>query len=396
VRSPTRSRAPDAGTRPAAIGPGPRAPGPGRSPSLPARERPDRSGGDALSGAAQADPPGTTADFRLRDGERLIRFAAGASAEAVELIEAQGLGGYALLSTARALEQGAPTGLVEAAAVVVQVPPGPVPDASAAVRGEVGGRSLVALGGGRVIDAGKAIAAADGLRVAAIPTTLAGSAFTPFHRLPAGVEGVSMLRPVLAVCDPQLMASAALPGLAATAMNALAHAVEALYAPGANPIAEGAALRSAALFARGLPADPPVRADIALAAVLAGWAVGTTGLAVHHALCQTIVRVAGTPHAATNAVMLPHSVAFMADRAPREIGRLAQALGAPGPDPAAASGPVAVLAAHAGPRTLRELGVERHGLDAVVASALAHPGLPATPGGVSSAELRALLARASA
>ena len=45
--------------------------------------------------------------------------------------------------------------------------------------------------------------------------------------------------------------------------------------------------------------------------MLAGWAVGTAGLALHHALCQTLVRELGTPHAETNAVMLPRSVAFM-------------------------------------------------------------------------------------
>lgn len=308
------------------------------------------------------------------------------------MIEDQGLAGYALLSTERALGEGAPPGLAEAAAAILQVPSGPVADAAGAVRGGVGKRPLVALGGGRVIDAAKAIAAADGLEVGAIPTTLAGSAYTPFHRLPAGVEGAAMVRPVLAVCDPALMASATLPGLAATAMNALAHAVEALYAPGANPVAEGAALRSAALFARGLPADPPDRAELALAAVLAGWAVGTTGLAVHHALCQTIVRVAGTPHAATNAVMLPHSVAFMAERAPREIAALGDALGADGVDGAADA--VARLAGRSLVSSLAQLGLEEQRSAEVVSVALHHPGVAATPGGLTADDLRALVAAA--
>ena len=42
-----------------------------------------------------------------------------------------------------------------------------------------------------MIDAAKAIAGADGLRVAAIPTTLSGAEMTPFHRMPAGVEEFS-------------------------------------------------------------------------------------------------------------------------------------------------------------------------------------------------------------
>ena len=333
------------------------------------------------------------AGFTFRDGERLIRFGEGALAEATELIAGEGIGGYALLSTERALGS-APPELEEGAEVVLHVPHGPVPDAAAAVREAVAGRPMVALGGGRVVDAAKAIAGADGLRCAAIPTTLAGSSYTPFHRMPAGVEDFTFVRPALAVCDPALMASAPLPALAATAMNALAHAVESLYAPGANPFAEGAALRSAALFARGLPADPPVAQDVALAGVLAGWAVGSTGLAVHHALCQTIVREVRTPHAQTNAVMLPHSVAFMAERAPGAMAALAAALGGSGDDPAEAEARVAELAALAGPRTLAELGVGEHQIPAIAAAAAAHRGIGGTPGGVNEHDLLGLLARA--
>ncbi len=331
------------------------------------------------------------AGFSFRDGERLIRFGPGALAEASSLIAARDLGGHALLTTERALGS-VPPSLEQCAEVVLHVSHGPVPEAAAAVREAVAGRAIVALGGGRVVDAAKAIAGADGLRCAAVPTTLAGSPFTPFHRMPAGVENPTFVRPELVVCDPALMASAPMPALAATAMNALAHAVEALYAPGANPVAEGAALRAASLFARGLSADPPVAEDVALAAVLAGWAVGTTGLAVHHALCQTIVREAGTPHAQTNAVMLPHTVAFMADRAPRAVARLAGALGARGDNSAVAR--VAELAALAGPRTLADLGIEEDRIPAIASATAAHPGSAATPGRVTEEEILLLLARA--
>jgi alcohol dehydrogenase class IV len=331
--------------------------------------------------------------FRFRDGERLIAFGDDVLRDAPELITAQGLDGYALLTTERALSS-APPELSEGAAEVLHVPAGPVPECAAVVRDGVAGRPLVALGGGRVVDAAKAIAAADKLKAGAIPTTLAGSSFTPFHRMPAGVEGYGLVRPVLAVCDPALMASAPLPDLAATAMNALAHATEALYAPGANPVSDGAALRAAALFARALPADPPDAHDLALAGLLAGWAVGTAGLALHHALCQTLVRVLGTPHAQTNAVMLPRSVAFMSRRAPEPIARLAAALGAEDGDPSAAADRVAALAALAGATTLGELGVSEGDLDAVVEAALEHRGVQATPGGASERDLRGLLVAA--
>lgn len=333
-------------------------------------------------------------DFTFRDGERVIRFGRRALADAPGLIAGQGLDGYVLLSTERALAD-APVEIVEAASEIRHVPGGPVPVAAASVRDGVGGRALVALGGGRVVDAAKAIAAADGLAVAAVPTTLAGSSFTPFHRMPAGVEGYGSTRPVLAVCDPGLMGTGPMPGLAATAMNALAHATEALYAPGANPVSEAAALRAAELFAGGLRTEPPGPEALSLAGLLAGWAVGTAGLAVHHALCQTIVRVTGTPHALTNAVMLPHTVAFMAGRAPEALGALARALGDEQGRADRAASLVGDLAALAGARRLSELGFDRGDTSSVVAAAQQHPGVGFTPGGVNKEELRQMLADAS-
>src|SRR5205085_11135009 len=150
-----------------------------------------------------------------------------------------GFESYALLTTPRATAQ-APA-LAEAAAAVLDVPGGPVPDAAAAVRQGVGGRPVVALGGGRVIDAAKGIAAADGLTCAAVPTTLSGSPMTRLHRMPAGVDTWSFARPSLVIAEPGLMASQPADGRAASAMNALAHATEALYGPVANPVSEMAA-----------------------------------------------------------------------------------------------------------------------------------------------------------
>ena len=107
----------------------------------------------------------TTDGFRFRDGERLIAFGEGVLDQAPELISAQGLDGYALLTTERA-QRAAPAALLEGAGVVLHVAPGPVPECAAAVRDRVEGRPVVTFGGGRVVDAGKAVAAADGLRTA--------------------------------------------------------------------------------------------------------------------------------------------------------------------------------------------------------------------------------------
>ena len=276
------------------------------------------------------------ADFTWRDGERLIRFGAGVVGEAPELLERSGFDAYVLLTTDRA--RSSVPELTERAATVVHVPAGRVDEISAALLPELDGRigGLVAVGGGRVIDTAKAAAGAMGRHCAALPTTLSGAELTPFHRLPAGVEGARLVRPALVVADPQLMASAPLTALAASAMNALAHAMEALYTPLANPITDMAALRAAALLAEGVTVDPPDREALALGALLAGYAVGSTGLAVHHALCQTIARTTGAPHAETNAVMLPHTARLMATRALGPMSELARALGDGAGDPEAA------------------------------------------------------------
>jgi len=246
---------------------------------------------------------------------------------------------------------------------------------------------VVALGGGRVIDSAKAVGAADSLPVAAVPTTLSGAELTGFHRLPEGVDGVRLVRPSLVIADPALMASAPMPLLAASAMNALAHAVEALYTPLANPVASMAALRGASLLASGLhgEGDPSQgqREDLALGALLAGYASGQTGYAVHHVVCQTIVRVGGTTHAETNATMLPHTLRLMRGRAPDEIARVEDALG--GQDVAAQ------LASRAGVSGLRALGFDPARVDDVVAAVMPRPELANTPDPPGEAEMRELV-----
>jgi maleylacetate reductase len=318
--------------------------------------------------------------FTWADGERLIRFGDGALADAPGLLATRGFDGYSLLTTERA-ESSAPD-LVAGAARVAHVQSGPVPEAAAAVREDVQGAPLVALGGGRVIDAAKAIGGADELPVAAVPTTLSGAPMTRFHRMPAGVEEFKLLRPALVVAEPELMASQPMPDLAASAMNALAHAVESLYAPMRSPVTSMAALRAVELFQSGLGAEEPRRDDLALASILGGYAVGCAGFAVHHAVCQTTVRLLGTPHAQTNAVVLPHSAAFVAQR---DSGALQ------GVEPAS----LARLAARAGVTNLAALGVSEDRLDEIVEAVLRHPAIGNTPGGTPTApELRGLLAQA--
>jgi alcohol dehydrogenase class IV len=320
--------------------------------------------------------------------------------EATSLLASRGFDGYALLTTERA-EPSAPD-LVRDADVVLRVPSGPVPDAAATVRSGVGRRGVVAFGGGRVVDVAKAVASVDSLMCAAIPTTLAGSPMTPFHRMPKGAEGGSLVRPSLVVWDPALHSTLAHGQLVATALNALAHAFESLYGPLANPIAELAALRTAELLGRELLREEPDRKAVALGALLGGYAVGSTGFAVHHAICQTTVRSAGLPHAETNALVLPHSAAFMADRAPAEVGRFAAALGEPtaedvsvatsGGGPAAASARIARLTAETGVTGLAEIGLDPAAIPDIATAVMGHLAIGNTPGGSpSEADVTAIL-----
>jgi maleylacetate reductase len=103
------------------------------------------------------------------------------------------------------------------------------------------------------------------------------------------------------------------------------------------------------------------------------------------------VRTAGSPHAQTNAVMLPHFAGMMAGRVPGVMGEFARALGDPGGDPDAAAGRVAKLSARSGHTRLATLGVEEQHLQPVAAAVMQHPALANTPDPPDEDELLALL-----
>ena len=236
--------------------------------------------------------------------------------------------------------------------------------------------------------AAKAIAQVDGVPVAAVPTTLAGSPLTrsgrPLH-LAAHGERVP---PRLAIIDPDLLATAPPALLAATTLNSLAHAAESLYHPRATPLTHAVGMRGAGLLAGG--SERSDLDDLALGGALAAWSLDLTGLLVHHAVCQSIVRTAGTPHALTNATMLPRTLALVEQRAPGALRLLATALGAP--DAIGALERIRRLGARAGASGLAALGVTLAHVDAIADAAAGRSELAAMPGGAPSvAELRALV-----
>ena len=345
--------------------------------------------------------------FSWRDDDRLVCFGRGTAVELTGLLQAEGLVPFVALAGRSGSDALARlTGASGVAHSVLRVPPGPVPDAASAVVSEIERRStagppaLVALGGGRVIDVAKALAAAHGLDVAAVPTTLSGAEMSAGHRALTDGRGGTPLRPRLVVNDPSLSASLPLPGLAATAMNALGHAVEAFYGPRADGASTTAARRAAGLIATGLgrvataPATPQGRDELALGGLLAGYAIGRAGLGPHHVVCQTVVRMSGASHAQVNAVLLPHTTRFMLAREPHRLRPLVATL-VGRDDPEAAVGVISELAALSGAARLGQLGVADAELPAVARAALERPELRRLTPPVTAADVLAVLEAAA-
>jgi alcohol dehydrogenase class IV len=314
--------------------------------------------------------------FVWRDGERTIRFGEGAAEHAWT--------GADVLTTVRA-EPDIPLSILEGARIH-HVPSGQVPDAAAALIDRVGDGRMVAWGGGRVIDTAKALAAARGGEVCAVPTTLSGAEMSRGHRPAPGYEGRPNHRPVLVLAEPALMAGQPPEARRASAMNALAHAAEALYGPGRNPVASLASARAATLLARGVEAGD--QDDLSLGALLAGYALGSAGFSLHHVLCQTVVRTCGTSHSVTNAAVLPWALDAMAGREPAAIGELAAALGV---DSDGVSERVLSLA---GAARLGGEGVDEADLPRVADAALERAELDALSPPLDRDELVAILRRA--
>ena len=326
-------------------------------------------------------------EFLWRDGERTIVFRAGALARSPQLLAEHGWDRFELVTSERALAA-APPELGEMATAAHTMPAGPVDAVAAELVDRVAEPSLVALGGGRVIDVAKGVAAVRGGRVAALPTTLSGAPITGFHRLPAGYEAPRLVRPELVLADPDAMASQPEDEMRASAMNALAHGAESLYVPLANPLATMAALRGAALIAGALDRPPGDRdrAALALGAILCAYAVGSTLFALHHVVCQTLVRTLGVPHAPTNAAMLPRTMEAMRERAPERIAALAEALGA---DAAQVGERIEELGG--GRRRLSDLGADASRLEEAVDAIMARGELQMTPNPPDRDEIRALI-----
>jgi len=255
--------------------------------------------------------------------------------------------------------------------------------------------ALVAVGGGSAIGLAKAVALERRLLIVAVPTTYAGSEMTSIWGVTD--EGVKRtgrnpsIAPRLVVYDPNLTLSLPAAVSAASGMNAIAHAVEAMYAAGAGPIATAAAEDGLRSLARALPhvVDSPDDLDVRTLALrgahAAGVALQLATMGLHHKVCHVLGGTFGLPHAETHAAVLPHVVAFNAPAAPEAMARVAAALGAED----AAEGLRSLNRTLGLSMSLASLGFRRS--DVARASDLVVSGAYVNPRPVTADDVRALL-----
>ncbi|GLO69970.1 maleylacetate reductase [Phaeobacter inhibens] len=200
-----------------------------------------------------------------------------------------------------------------------------------------GADCVIALGGGSTIGLGKAIAYRNDAPQVVIATTYAGSEVTPIlgqteNGLKTTVRDAKIL-PEVVIYDPELTVGLPVAMSVTSGLNAMAHAVEAVYAENRNPVTTLMAVEGVRALRDALPgivADPSnvdARSEALYGAWLCGTVLGTVGMALHHKICHTLGGTFDLPHAETHAIMLPHSAAYNAPAVAHEMQPLADLFG---------------------------------------------------------------------
>jgi alcohol dehydrogenase class IV len=244
---------------------------------------------------------------------------------------------------------------------------------------ELGADCTIALGGGSTTGLGKAIALRTDAPQLVIPTTYAGSEMTPIlgeteHGAKKTIRNPKVL-PETVIYDVDLTMSLPVSLSAASGMNAIAHAVEALYAQDANPIVSLMACEGIEALAKALPKivektdDRDARWRALYGAWLSGVCLGAVGMGLHHKLCHTLGGAFDLPHAETHTIVLPHAVAYNARATQPAMSRIAAALGAK----EAATGLYDLAGRIGAKRALRDIGMPESGIGRAAEMALANP-----------------------
>ncbi len=256
---------------------------------------------------------------------------------------------------------------------------------------------LVALGGGSTIGLGKAIAYRNDAAQIAVPTTYAGSEVTPIlGQTEDGIKTTvrhARILPEVVIYDPELTIDLPTDMSVTSGLNAMAHAIEAVYAPERNPVValmalEGVrALRDALPIIVADPQDRKARSQALYGSWLCGTLLGMMGMSLHHKLCHTLGGSFNLPHAPTHAIVLPHSVSYNAEAAAAELKPLADLFG----------GNLGVglhdfAKALGAPLALKDLGLAQEQLDRAADQATQNPYW--NPRALERDGIRALLQRA--
>jgi maleylacetate reductase len=267
----------------------------------------------------------------------------------------------------------------------------PVDVVAAATAAAATSDGLVAVGGGSAIDTGKAVSAESGKPLVSVPTTYSGAEWTGYfgmrdeaRRTKTGGSGANI---VAVVYEPALTFDLPVAETVGTALNALAHCAEALYAGPCEDATAGAALISHALsevVANGRDLD--ARTRLLEGAMHAGMALAERGLFLAHAMAQALGGRYGAPHGALNALCLAPALRFNEPVVPAAIAALAAAL-----DTDDAPTRVEELARLGGLERLRDLGIPEDDLDEVAVQVAQRPGARSNPRPASPAEIAALL-----
>lgn len=244
--------------------------------------------------------------------------------------------------------------------VVMHVPTA-VADRARDVAGAAGVDVLISVGGGSTTGLAKAVALTTGLPIVAVPTTYAGSEATNVWGLTDGdtkTTGVdARVLPKAIVYDASLMLSLPVDLSVASGLNAMAHCVDSLWAPRADPINAALAVEGVRALVAGLPSvvsDPaglPGREQTLYGAYLSAVAFASAGSGLHHKICHVLGGRYDLPHAATHAVVLPYVLALNAPGAPEAMERLGLVLGGD-----AISGLADLRHRLDAPRALRDVG----------------------------------------
>jgi len=255
---------------------------------------------------------------------------------------------------------------------------------------------LVSVGGGSTTGLAKAIALTTGRPIIAVPTTYAGSEATPVWGLTEGAKkttGIDQrVLPKVIVYDATLTMSLPVDMSVASGLNALAHCVDSLWAPSADPINAAFAAEGIRSLAAGLPrvvADPLDLGgrELALyAAYLSATAFASAGSGLHHKICHVLGGKYNLPHAQTHATVLPYVLAFNGPAAPDAERRIAAAFGGP----SGLDGLVALKQELDAPHALADYGFTEESIPEA-ADAILPSVPPSNPRPVSAADLRALL-----